>query len=131
MQNSGTSISYQPPKIYATANWPDEALQIIDRSGIQPQFEDCFSERLEEFYDSGNISTYVGGEIRLNVTPTTSKAKFYNSAKFDSYAQIKNDGILAFRNGKIYAMEKGETEVTITAVENNLIREHTVKVIVN
>ncbi len=131
MQNSGTSISYQPPKIYAQANWPDEALQIIDRSGIQPQFEDCFSERLEEFYDSGNISTYVGGEIRLNVTPTTSKAKFYNSAKFDSYAQIKNDGILAFRNGKIYAMEKGETEVTITAVENNLIREHTVKVIVN
>ena len=129
--NRGTNISYQTPKVYANANWPAEALDIIDRAGIQPKYEDNFPERLEELYNAGTVTTFVGREVQLNITPTTSKAKYYNPAKFDSYAMIQNDGILECRNGKIYASAKGITEVNLTAVENNMIKEYTLKVVVN
>lgn len=130
-ENSGTDISYQAPQVYRDANWPTAALDIIERSGIEPEYEDNFPKRLEEFYDSGEIAVHAGDEVPLYVTPTTSKGKYYNADKFDCYASISDDGVLEVRDGKIYALEKGVTEIKLTAVENNMIKEHTLKIVVN
>lgn len=121
--NNGTDIVIDEPLYYPNADWPEEALTIIDNSGIREEYRDNFRFALQEVYTKDTFTVTQGGTVNIEIIPTTSKKLFYDVTGLPCVYRSKNPDIASVNSeGIITGVSAGTATVEIVFVENGVER---------
>lgn len=135
-RNDGSEISYEAPEIYADANWPSEALQIINESGVEPAYRNRFDFNLQMLTLPRRIDVSAGDSVPLLYNGITSKDKLCNLSDFEIRAKSSNPEVATATSNAVTGVSAGKAWITLELCkrENGEVQyydEHTFYVIVN
>ncbi len=129
--NNGTDIQYQAPNLYNTANWPEEAREIIRTSGIRPEYHDNFDFGVQEVYFANEFKVNQGETIKFAWIPTTSKMVKYDTSNALVVFESLNPEIASIdADGNITGVASGTTTIQIKIYEKEMEHIYEGKVVV-
>ncbi len=131
MNNGTINVVNQNVHVHPDGDWPEEAREIIERSGPRDTFSDNFRNRLQEVDTTENILLKKGEQTDVKVQIQTEKEKLYHSGNYEIYYSTCNPEIAVFENGTVTAVGAGETEVILYVKENEVLKTKKIHVTVS
>ena len=112
---------FEEPHLYPDATWPEAALDIIARSGIEPMYERNFTYGLQEI-TADSVAVTAGGTETIRLRALTRKDAPYELSGAAVYTRSRNPEIAAADGLKLTAVQPGQTVVDVAVIEQNICR---------
>ncbi len=126
----GTNCVYEQANLVLEGHWPNEALGIINRSGIEPAYRQNFKYGLQRIENVENLTLIPGESIRNNPVCYTIKNAFYTLNGLERFAKSSNEQVATVENNVICAHAPGTAEITYYFIEQGILRTVTTTVTV-
>jgi len=121
--NNGSNIQYKAPNLYTNADWPQEALDIIDASGIRKEYIDNFDFGVQEVYFPQEFMVNAGETVQLAWVPTTTKMTKYDLGDAVlSFESLNPDIATIDANGNVNGVAPGTAKIRIKVYEKEVER---------
>ncbi|MBQ4087820.1 MAG: hypothetical protein IJC78_06205 [Clostridia bacterium] len=130
LNNGVTNVELKNLHVHPDAVWPQEAKDIIARSGPREQYADYFYHGLQEVDVQETVALSAGESVPLQMRVLTGKEKLYDEVNYEVYTVSKHPEVATVENGVITAHGAGTTEITIYVKEGEILKTRTVTVTV-
>lgn len=130
---NGTDSIFEEAHVYPDANWPEEAKQIMDNAGLEPEYLERFAADCQEVQVAEESLDMRSGD---SVTLTLSgKGRKKQSAEVDMsniYFRSRDEAVATVdANGTITAVGKGQTTVVCDVLLGTIMKSYEVAVTVD
>ena len=133
IHNEATDIELEPPHIYLDSKWPEEALSIIDNSGLEPEWRERIGginrSALDKVVAEKKIKLTGNEQIKLDITPLSVDGKIINSA-YINYT-VADSAIAEVTDGVLTAKASGRTTLTVSAEYNDVVKIAEIEIFVD
>ena len=126
----GTNCDYEPAKLAVGGTWPEEAIDIINRSGITQKYRRNFQYGLQRIDALDSITLASGESVENNPVCYTVKNVFYTLNGIERYAKSSNEQVATVDGNVITAHAPGTAEITYYFIEQGILRTSTTTIIV-
>jgi len=134
-REDGTDIEYVSPQIYPTAQWPDEALKIIDEAGIEKKYQNRFDFGLQTIRIPRLVEVNAGETQLLLYEGVSSKNRLVDLSDYEITAKSSNPAVATADTESVTGHSAGTAWITFEILkrENGKVvhfDEHTFRVVV-
>lgn len=130
LNNGIYNVKLEDLHVYRDADWPDEALSIIDKSGVTPKYSDNFRYGLQEVDTDKQITLNKNDTYHLDVYAQTGKEKLYHSANYEIFTVSSDESVAEVSGQTITANDAGTAEITVYVKEADILKTNIVSVTV-
>ncbi|WP_080837697.1 Ig-like domain-containing protein [Cohnella massiliensis] len=133
LQNSGVDIRITDTRVYPNGQWPQEALDIIARSGLEAEYRDIGEMRLGEVAAPETVNLNSGEFFDLPIAVLTPKGEPFDLGNVTRIEYGSEDAgvVLVDGQGKLTAAGSGKSKVTVAVTAGNTTVTATVNVYVD
>lgn len=133
--NNGTDIQYEDPMVYPDADWPEEALEIIEESGIEKAYQNRFDFDLQMLKMPRRMEVNTGETQLFAYSLLTSKDKLCDISDYEIRVKSSDPSVATATENTITGVSGGKAWITLMLckmVDGNVqyYDEHTFYVIV-
>lgn len=130
LNNGIYNVKVEDLHVHGDADWPDEALDIIEHAGVTPKYSDNFRYGLQEV-DTAEAIVLNPGEIsQFNLIIQTGKEKLYHGANYGIFTTSDNENVVSVNGQTITAKSTGTAEITVYVKEADILMTKKIKVTV-
>ena len=129
--NGGPNNVLEGTVVLPFADWPEEAKNIIEKSGIEPESEKRFVYRLQKIETESSVKLNVSDSTELTLKGFTGKNKSYELSNVSIYVKSSDEDVVSVNDLNITAVSPGECIVTIAVVENGICWMKDVSILVS
>ena len=130
LNNGIYNVKVEDLHVHNDADWPQEALDIIERAGVTPKYSDNFRFGLQEVDGAGAVTLKTGETTELNLFVQTGKEKLYHSANYEIYMVSSNENIVSVNGQAITGLRAGSAEITAYVKEADILQTKKIQVTV-
>ncbi|WP_248924432.1 Ig-like domain-containing protein [Paenibacillus hamazuiensis] len=125
MQNSGINVSIANTYVHPDKQWPQEALDIIARSGLEPEYLDIAETILAKVKAPDVVNLNSGESYDLPVSGLTPKEEPFDlkQASRIEYSSDNSSVVAVDDRGRLTAAGSGKATVTVTVTAGNVTAE--------
>lgn len=131
-RNDGVDNIVEQPVICDNSQWPVEALEVINNSGISAETAARTRRGLQDAELMTEYGAAVGEKFRLSINAFTGKGEKYDYRYSDIYIE-NTDPIVAEMSDEfiISAKSQGTAYIKLSIVEKGIVKEYIIKVVVD
>ncbi|HBL82239.1 MAG TPA: hypothetical protein DD391_06520 [Clostridiales bacterium] len=118
----GTNCVYEPAILISEGHLPEEALDIINRSGITAGYRQNFKYGLQRVENVESLTLTTGESVLNNPVCFTVKNAFYTVNGLEMYARSSNEQVATVENNVITARALGTAEITYYFIEQGILK---------
>lgn len=119
------NIVYDDNRYHPTANWPEEAREVIRKSGLEPEYQ-YLSPRSKEFakiYSEEFVNINVGDTFRLDIFAGTEFCEEIPLNNAEVKFEVADTKVATVdETGLITALAEGQTELTTTVTVDGVTK---------
>ena len=130
LNNGIYNVKVEDLHVHNDADWPQEALDIIERAGVTPKYSDNFRCGLQEVDGAGAVTLKTGETTELNLFVQTGKEKLYHSANYEIYMVSSDENIVSVNGQAITGLRAGSAEITAYVKEADILQTKKIQVTV-
>ncbi|MBQ7975937.1 MAG: S-layer homology domain-containing protein, partial [Clostridia bacterium] len=124
IHDEATDIELEPPHIYLDSKWPEEAISIIDNSGLEPEWREKIGginrNVLDKVVADKKIKLSGNDQIKPDIIPLSVDGKIITDAII-KYT-VSDAAVAAVEGGVLKAKSSGRTTLTVEAEYNGVIK---------
>ncbi len=134
-REDGTGIEYVAPELYPTANWPDEALKLIEEAGIEKEYLNRFDFNLQTIRIPRLYEVSVDQTVPLLYDGISSKNRIVDLSDYEITATSSNPAIATATSESVTGHSAGTAWITFRILKREGGKvvhydEHTFRVVV-
>ncbi len=134
-RENGTDIEYVSPQLYPTAQWPDEALKIIEEAGIEKEYQNRFDFGLQTIRIPRLMEVRIGEMRPLIYTGVSSKDRLVDLSDYKITAKSSKPTIATADAGIVIGHSTGTAWITFQILKREdgkvtYYDEHSFRVVV-
>ncbi len=130
LNNGIVNVVQQDLHVHTDADWPEEAQEIVARSGIREPYSDNFRYGLQEVDVNTEVTIQEGESKGVDLLIQTRKEFLYDKANYEVYTSSENPEIATMQDGVVTAHSKGKTEILLYVKEGNILKTRKIYVTV-
>lgn len=127
----GTNTNIEQAYVYENADWPEEALGIIDNSGIQKLKNISFDYGIQEVKYKEDYQIENGETVKIDLMALTSKDMLYDLSQAEIYSVSSNEDVVTADGITVTGVGTGNAKVRIFILTNNSQRKELYEVGIN
>ena len=127
---NGANSILEEPHVYAEANWPTEALEIIAQAGVSEAFQNNFRDGLQAVTAENPGTIAAGQSAQLRLTATGSRELPYDLSGAEIHTRSRNPNIAAVNGLTVTGVAAGTATIDIDIIEQGMCRRLTVEAVV-
>lgn len=124
------NVRVQNLHVYSSADWPAEALDIIENAGVTPEYSDNFRYGLQEVETPSEMKLAAGETAQLAMAVQTGKEKLYHSANYEVFTTSSDENVVAVNGQTMTGKNTGTAEITVYVKEADILQTNTITVTV-
>ncbi len=134
-REDGTDIEYVAPELYPEAQWPEEALEIIEESGIEKEYQNRFDFKLQTIRIPRLYEVKAGETQPLVYSGISSKDRFVDLSDYEITVESSRPDVATATKDSVTGVSAGTAWITfniLKQVDGEVLHydEHTFRVVV-
>jgi len=134
-REDGTDIEYVEPHVYPTAQWPEEALKIIEEAGIEREYQNRFDFGLQTIRIPRLFEVGIGDTHPLEYNGISSKNRYCDLSDYEITVESSRPDIATATTTEVTGHSAGTAWITfniVKQVNGEVVHydEHTFRVVV-
>ncbi|MDF2836159.1 MAG: hypothetical protein K0Q63_1799, partial [Paenibacillus sp.] len=132
VSNSPVDVTFAGTRVFPDADWPEEAVDIINRSGLTQEYADVRGSHVERVSIPSQLLLLTGEQQKLDLQAADGKDRPVPATGLRVYTVFDKPGIASINeDGVITALGKGHTRAIVTVLDGTLIRTLTTDIYVD
>lgn len=128
MVNSGINTIFRDTHVYPDADWPIEALEIIERAGLSLAYQDLGTGLIRRVFVNDMILD-IGESVKLELTAEDGKGQEQSLETTRIFYLSNNPEIATIdEQGVVTAVNQGNASIDITLINDSMVRTLTANV---
>lgn len=127
---NGTNCVFEDPTLLVSGEWPDEAVAIMEKSGVQPNYHQYMNFGIQRIENIDSFTMSVGQSSRNYPVCLTTKNAAYSLNGVETYVQSSNPEVASVEGNMIHANSAGTAEITYYFLEQGILHTSTTTVTV-
>ena len=125
-RENGKFNAYEEPIPLSNGEWPEEAQQIIEESGIEKTYRNRFDFDIQSINVPRMMKVKAGEETRYFYELVTSKGRIYDTSDIKIEVSSSNPSVATASSNMISGVSEGKAWITLTLTreENGIVRYH-------
>ena len=129
--DKGKNTDIEQAAIYENADWPEEALKIIDNSGVEKLKNISFDYGIQDVKFKERYQLNVAETVEIDLLALTSKDVVYDLSEAEIYSVSSDDKVVKTEGATIKGINSGNAKVRIFILTNNSQRKELYEVCID